>query len=184
VQTRADHFRVPDVCVVTERPDGEPGHRIVTHSPYFCIEILSPEDKAVETLEKVREYLRFGVTWVWVIDPVSLTGQALRTVSFPRTASASISLRQSFRRTRPRPRVPLFVMIVFAVVIAITVAVAVVIVANRSTLAFPATFEKALAIVAGAYPDRTLIGRTSPISVMPSVTVSDGVLVTFDPDIT
>jgi Uma2 family endonuclease len=47
----------------------------VTHPPYLCVEILSPEDTAVETLEKVREYLHFGVDWVWVIDPVSLTGQ-------------------------------------------------------------------------------------------------------------
>ena len=26
-------------------------------------------------MEKVREYLHFGVAWVWVIDPVSLTGR-------------------------------------------------------------------------------------------------------------
>ncbi len=79
VQTRPDRFRVPDVCVVTEKPEGEPGRRIVTRPPYLCIEILSPEDTAVETvetMEKVREYLQFRVAWVWAIDPVSLTGQA------------------------------------------------------------------------------------------------------------
>ena len=75
VQTRPDRFRVPDVCVVTEKPEGEPGRRIVTRPPYLSVEILSPEDTVVETLEKVREYLHFGVAWVWVIDPVSLTGQ-------------------------------------------------------------------------------------------------------------
>jgi Uma2 family endonuclease len=75
VQTRPDRFRVPDVCVVTEKPEGELGRRIVTRPPYLCVEILSPEDTAVETMEKVREYLHFGVAWVWVIDPVSLTGQ-------------------------------------------------------------------------------------------------------------
>jgi Uma2 family endonuclease len=47
----------------------------VTRPPYLCIEILSPEDTAVATLEKVREYLNFGVTWIWVIDPASRTGQ-------------------------------------------------------------------------------------------------------------
>jgi Uma2 family endonuclease len=47
----------------------------VTQPPFLCVEILSPEDTAVETLEKVREYLGFGVTWVWVIDPVSRAGQ-------------------------------------------------------------------------------------------------------------
>jgi Uma2 family endonuclease len=75
VQIRPDRFRVPDVCVVTERPDGKTGRRIVTRPPYLCIEILSPEDTAVETMDKIREYLNFGIAWVWVIDPVSLTGQ-------------------------------------------------------------------------------------------------------------
>jgi Uma2 family endonuclease len=75
VQTRPHRFRVPDVCVVTDRPEGNPGRRIVTHPPYLCVEILSPEDTDVETMDKVREYLFFGVAWVWVIDPVSLSGQ-------------------------------------------------------------------------------------------------------------
>ena len=75
VQTRSDHFRVPDVCVITERPEGPFGRRMVVRAPHLCIEILSPEDTAVETMDKVREYLSFGVDWVWVIDPVSLAGQ-------------------------------------------------------------------------------------------------------------
>jgi len=75
VQTRLDRFRVPDVCVVIDKPEGEPGRRIVTRPPYLCVEILSPEDAAVETMDKVREYLDFGVAWIWVIDPVSLSGQ-------------------------------------------------------------------------------------------------------------
>ncbi len=75
VQTRAERFRVPDVCVLTDRPEGEPGRRIVSRPPYLCVEILSPEDTAMETMDKVREYLNFGVAWVWVIDPISLSGQ-------------------------------------------------------------------------------------------------------------
>lgn len=47
----------------------------MTQPPYLCIEILSPEDATIETLEKVREYLSFGVNWVWVIDPVLRAGQ-------------------------------------------------------------------------------------------------------------
>ena len=75
VQVNPDRFRVPDVCVVSDRPDGTFCHRIVTQPPYLCVEILSPEDTTVETLDKVREYLSFGVKWVWVIDPVSRSGQ-------------------------------------------------------------------------------------------------------------
>ena len=75
VQTGQDRFRVPDVCVLTDRPAGEPGRRIIVRPPYLCVEILSPEDAAMETMDKVREYLNFGVAWVWVIDPISLSGQ-------------------------------------------------------------------------------------------------------------
>ncbi len=74
VQTRPERFRVPDVCLVS-RPEGPFGRRIVTKAPYLCVEILSPEDTMSETLEKVYEYLEFGVSWVWVIDPASRTGQ-------------------------------------------------------------------------------------------------------------
>ena len=72
VQIRPDRFRVPDVCVVYEKPEWR---GIATIPPYLCIEILSPEDKLPETLEKIREYLAFGVEWIWVIDPVTCNGQ-------------------------------------------------------------------------------------------------------------
>ena len=75
VSVHSDRFRVPDVCMVTEKPQGRPGRRIVTEPPHLCIEILSPEDTTTETLEKVREYLAFGVAWIWVIEPVTRTGQ-------------------------------------------------------------------------------------------------------------
>jgi len=74
VRTGPERFRFPDVCVLRERPD-EQSEGIVTRPPYLCVEILAPEDSATETLGKIREYLKFGVEWVWVIDPVSLAGQ-------------------------------------------------------------------------------------------------------------
>jgi Uma2 family endonuclease len=75
VRTGPGRFRVPDVCVVAEAPAGPVGKRIVTTPPYLCVEILSPEDTASETLDKVGEYLHFGMAWVWVVDPVTRTGQ-------------------------------------------------------------------------------------------------------------
>jgi len=75
VQVSGNRFRVPDVCMVTGKPEGTPGRRIVAQPPYLCVEILSPEDAAVETPDKVREYLSFGVNRVWVIDPVSRAGE-------------------------------------------------------------------------------------------------------------
>jgi Uma2 family endonuclease len=75
VRIRPNLVRIPDVCVVTEKPIVPTGGRIVTKPPYLCVEIHSPDDTTSETLEKVREYLAFGVEWVWVIDPLTRTGQ-------------------------------------------------------------------------------------------------------------
>ena len=39
------------------------------------MEILSPDDAAVEVWAKIREYLAFGVAYVWVVDPTSGEGE-------------------------------------------------------------------------------------------------------------
>lgn len=64
-------YRIPDVCLT----NGEPIENVFTSAPVLCIEILSPEDSALELRMKVDEYLAFGVTYVWVIDPVSKAGE-------------------------------------------------------------------------------------------------------------
>jgi Uma2 family endonuclease len=48
---------------------------VVTAPPHLCVEILSPEDRTSDTLEKAGEYLAWGAGWVWVIDPFTRTGQ-------------------------------------------------------------------------------------------------------------
>jgi Uma2 family endonuclease len=65
VQVGSNRFRVPDICVT----DGEPDEQILTHPPLLCIEILSPEDRLERILERVEDYLGFGVPEVWVISP-------------------------------------------------------------------------------------------------------------------
>jgi Uma2 family endonuclease len=65
-------YRVPDVCVTL----GEPDEEIFTEPPFLCIEILSPDDAALEVRIKVDEYLAFGVAYVWSMDPVSLGGES------------------------------------------------------------------------------------------------------------
>jgi Uma2 family endonuclease len=39
------------------------------------VEILSPDDAAVEVWAKIREYLAFGVAYVWVVDPNTGQGE-------------------------------------------------------------------------------------------------------------
>ena len=51
-------FRVPD-----------------TSPPYLCIEILSPDDPAVEVRAKIEGYLAMGVAYVWIVDPLKRRGE-------------------------------------------------------------------------------------------------------------
>lgn len=70
VQVSATRFRVPDVCV---RKMPAAREQIIRTAPLLCIEILSPEDRAVRMQQKIRDYLDMGVRQVWVADPASRT---------------------------------------------------------------------------------------------------------------
>jgi Uma2 family endonuclease len=63
-------FRIPDICVMLKQQRPEP---VLTTPPFLCIEILSPEDRMSRVIERVREYLKFGVHHVWVVDPENRT---------------------------------------------------------------------------------------------------------------
>ena len=54
---------VPDIAVIK----GEPNDA----APYLCIEITSPDDDATVLERRIEEYLEFGASFVWVIDPVA-----------------------------------------------------------------------------------------------------------------
>ena len=64
-------YRVPDLCVT----QGEPSEDVFTDPPFLCVEILSQSDAAVEVWAKIREYLAFGVAYVWIVDPNTGTGE-------------------------------------------------------------------------------------------------------------
>jgi Uma2 family endonuclease len=66
VQVNPTRFRVPDVTVVkTSQTQGE----IFTAPPDLCIEILSEDDTMLYMQEKIDDYLRFGVPYIWIINP-------------------------------------------------------------------------------------------------------------------
>lgn len=59
-------YRLPDLAVfLGARPAEDPP---VT-PPLITIEILSPDDRMAAVLEKLREYLDWGVAHIWVVDP-------------------------------------------------------------------------------------------------------------------
>ena len=65
VQVFPTRFRVPDVCVMI----GKPAEQIFRTPPFICIEILSKDDRISDMQERVEDYLRFGVRYVWILDP-------------------------------------------------------------------------------------------------------------------
>jgi Uma2 family endonuclease len=71
VQVSPTRFRIPDVCVLV---GAYPTEQIFRKPPFLAIEILSKKDRKRDILERVEDYLRFGVPCVWVIDPRSKEG--------------------------------------------------------------------------------------------------------------
>ena len=65
VQVKASRFRVPDVLVMS----GRPNEQIIRTPPFLCIEILSPSDRVTEMQDRIDDYLNFGVRYVWLIHP-------------------------------------------------------------------------------------------------------------------
>jgi Uma2 family endonuclease len=68
VQVSKTLYRIPDICVYA----GEnPKDQIFRTPPFTCIEILSPEDRVARTQARIDDYLNFGVSYVWVINPAN-----------------------------------------------------------------------------------------------------------------
>ena len=66
VQVSPTRFRIPDICILHRLDPVEP---IVRNAPWICIEILSPEDRLQRFQERIDDYVRMGVGYIWVIDP-------------------------------------------------------------------------------------------------------------------
>ncbi len=66
VQVSPTRFRIPDVCVLT---GSRPTDQIFRTPPFIAIEILSKDDRVSEMQERIDDYLKFGIRYVWLIDP-------------------------------------------------------------------------------------------------------------------
>ena len=64
-QTRATRFRLPDVCVVLERPRT----KYLVEAAFLAIEVLSEDDRMTNVIERLEEFDRKGVPNIWLIDP-------------------------------------------------------------------------------------------------------------------
>ena len=58
VRVSPTRFRIPDLCVMLKSQPIEP---VLTRPPFLCMEVVSPEDWMSRIIERVKEYLAFGV---------------------------------------------------------------------------------------------------------------------------
>jgi len=68
VQVAARRFRIPDICVMLGRGPFPP---IFREPPFICIEILSKDDTLASMLDRIDDYLKFGVPYVWLVNPLN-----------------------------------------------------------------------------------------------------------------
>src|SRR5215471_4362578 len=64
-------YRVPDVLVMG-RPFRQTA-RVVLDAPLLIVEILSPDDRMHDTLQRFREYEKLGVAYIIQMDPEDQT---------------------------------------------------------------------------------------------------------------
>jgi Uma2 family endonuclease len=88
------NVRSPDVAFVArgrfERDELPEGFSPV--APDLAIEVLSPEDRPRQVLDKVGEYLQAGVRLVWVVDPRRARAAIYRSLTDVRELGASDAL--------------------------------------------------------------------------------------------
>jgi Uma2 family endonuclease len=65
MRTIAGKCRIPDVLVARESFTSD----ILETAPFLCVEVLSPDDRVAEVLEKLDEYRQIGVPHIWLVDP-------------------------------------------------------------------------------------------------------------------
>jgi Uma2 family endonuclease len=65
-RVRATRVRIPNFAIFA---GAEPNETVPTKPPMVAIEILSPDDRHLEIMQKFEEYQEWGVRHVWLIDP-------------------------------------------------------------------------------------------------------------------
>jgi Uma2 family endonuclease len=67
-----DTVRGPDVALYEDADTFAELHpKYGEVPPRLAVEVLSPDDRASQVMEKINDYLRNGVSMVWVIDPAT-----------------------------------------------------------------------------------------------------------------
>jgi Uma2 family endonuclease len=67
LRVAASRVRIPDVAIYTEKPT----ERFPAKPPLVAVEILSPDDRYSNLMQKFEEYSAWGVRHIWLVDPES-----------------------------------------------------------------------------------------------------------------
>lgn len=68
LRVSANRFRIPDICVISRDQKIE---SVFTKPPLVCIEVLSKDDTLRSMQDRIDDYLTFGVSNIWIVDPVA-----------------------------------------------------------------------------------------------------------------
>ncbi len=92
-----DSVRGPDCAYISREklPDGKLPAGVLRIPVDLAIEVLSRSDRWTDVLDKIQEYLRSGITEVWVIDPEQ------RSVAVHRAEAAPLHFDGDDELTRP-----------------------------------------------------------------------------------
>lgn len=66
VKLRAGRHAIPDVSIFWP---AEPAGSVPDRLPLIAVEIISPDDRIADVMEKLREYTAAGIAHVWLLDP-------------------------------------------------------------------------------------------------------------------
>ncbi len=66
---RPSESRIPDVAFVRKERSPQNWYRFPVGAPDLAIEVISPDEKSEEMMDKVDEYLEQGVQMVWLVFP-------------------------------------------------------------------------------------------------------------------
>jgi Uma2 family endonuclease len=58
-------FRIPDIAFFDREPDEE----VPDSPPLLIVEIVSPDHRYRDLMQKLRDYAGWGVSNIWVVDP-------------------------------------------------------------------------------------------------------------------
>ncbi len=78
LQRGPDTVRAPDVAFVAWARRPESRNSFAEMAPDLAVEVLSPGDRAGETLAKVADWLNAGTALVWVINPTKRNARVYR----------------------------------------------------------------------------------------------------------